>query len=551
MSLWRNIRGAPWLDNPLLLEYLNPPRVVGRIPGTLDEIRYHRTGRHRGPYKHSFKTPATIHLVNNGGLYILPKRNPLPASDPRHPRSGEPGWWDLPFRNLIALAEQEKDSAALYAFRAGEKAAQKGRIRDADWWRHAGIRSLHKMNPLLRHGSRARFRHETVAPVPRGWRVRTVAHPSGVLARVAFPPGPRRKGAGRLVGVLTPKGNPEVTYYKGFKYHRLAVPKTDQVRVGGGTTGGTIRVEPWTFGKEHPALKATHVYVTDTGGYGGNPAYSAYFVGRGGRVTEKYFRASGPQDAKAQIRAYAAAHGLKPSTLWKLQSTTRTGRRFAGEWARPLMEGGSAMAHRARHRHNDPGRRRHYRHRHNDPGRRRHHRHHWRHNPDVADVLRNPANVLTQAGMGVLGAFGVIAVGNYVGTFIPTVYLDPSITGKVTRAVTRGVVAYAADFATKGMNAASRVALQTGALIGIVGSFLFDVLGSTFALGPGDTAVSLANIMPGTTATAGVYAYGGGRNRPIAGTGAYARRLPHQTVTGLGDLAMGGVTDALMYHPMR
>jgi hypothetical protein len=169
----------------------------------------------------------------------------------------------------------------------------------------------------------------------------------------------------------------------------------------------------------------------------------------------------------------------------------------------------------------------------------------------VADVLRNPANVLTQAGMGVLGAFGVIAVGNYVGTFIPTVYLDTSITGKVTRAVTRGVVAYAADFATKGMNAASRVALQTGALIGIVGSFLFDVLGSTFALGPGDTAVSLANIMPGAAATAGVYAYGGGRHRPIAGTGAYARRLPHQTVTGLETVALAGVTDALMYHPMR
>ena len=54
--------------------------------------------------------------------------------------------------------------------------------------------------------SRAQFRHEDVATVPRGWKVRTVTHPSGHRTRLAFPPGPRRKGAGRLISILHPQG---------------------------------------------------------------------------------------------------------------------------------------------------------------------------------------------------------------------------------------------------------------------------------------------------------------------------------------------------------
>ena len=47
------------------------------------------------------------------------------------------------------------------------------------------------------------FRHEDVATVPRGYRVRTVT--SGThQVRVAFPPGPRRKGAGKLVSIFHP-----------------------------------------------------------------------------------------------------------------------------------------------------------------------------------------------------------------------------------------------------------------------------------------------------------------------------------------------------------
>jgi hypothetical protein len=57
--------------------------------------------------------------------------------------------------------------------------------------------------------STQQFRHEDVATVPRGYRVRTVKTGSHQV-RVAFPPGPRKKGAGKLVSILHPKAeNPK------------------------------------------------------------------------------------------------------------------------------------------------------------------------------------------------------------------------------------------------------------------------------------------------------------------------------------------------------
>jgi hypothetical protein len=49
----------------------------------------------------------------------------------------------------------------------------------------------------------SRFRHEDVASVPSGWKVRTVAHGSHRV-RIAFPPGRKQKGSGRLVSILHP-----------------------------------------------------------------------------------------------------------------------------------------------------------------------------------------------------------------------------------------------------------------------------------------------------------------------------------------------------------
>ncbi len=365
-----------------------------------------------------------------------------------------------------------------------------------------------------RRRSRMAYRHEDIAAVPRGWRVRTVTPPgSGARVRIAYPPGPRRKGAGRVISIL------------------------------------------------HPTR---------------NPAYSSYFEGHHGGVEEKYFHATSLQDAKRQARAYGSAHRLRPTTLWELKSTTRAGRRYAGEWARPLV-GRSEMAHKhrgRRRRRNDPDprrrRRRGYyaRHRRNDPDPRRRRRHGYgrrRHNPvDITHAATNPAGYLTQAAFGLGGAYGVIVLGNAVGSFFPTLYQDVTVTGKIVRALTRGGVAYAGHYVTRGLDAANRAALQIGAAVGIVGSLALDLIGTSFALGAGDQTQTFAGIlapvglagagahvpvrwMPGAT----VGAYVPGRNFPgIGKTGAYIRPRERPGIGGLGDLALYGMGDALLYHKM-
>jgi len=50
-----------------------------------------------------------------------------------------------------------------------------------------------------------RFRHEDVSSVPKGWKVRTVKH-GDHRVRVAFPPGRKQAGSGRLVSILHPNG---------------------------------------------------------------------------------------------------------------------------------------------------------------------------------------------------------------------------------------------------------------------------------------------------------------------------------------------------------
>jgi len=62
------------------------------------------------------------------------------------------------------------------------------------------------------------YRHEDVATAPRGWRVRTKSA-AGHQVRIAFPPGPRRKGAGKLVSILHPRGeNPKKCNPKAESY---------------------------------------------------------------------------------------------------------------------------------------------------------------------------------------------------------------------------------------------------------------------------------------------------------------------------------------------
>jgi len=67
------------------------------------------------------------------------------------------------------------------------------------------------------------FHHEHVAVPPRGWRVRTIAHPSGHEVRVAFPHGARKGAVGKLVEILHPRR--EKNGCNGFSATRNALKK--------------------------------------------------------------------------------------------------------------------------------------------------------------------------------------------------------------------------------------------------------------------------------------------------------------------------------------
>jgi len=84
--------------------------------------------------------------------------------------------------------------------------AQKERARLTIGSREARIVERGK-NPM------AGFRTQDIATTPKGWHVRTVTHPSGHQARIAFPPGSRKKGSGRVVQILHPnrEKNPELS----------------------------------------------------------------------------------------------------------------------------------------------------------------------------------------------------------------------------------------------------------------------------------------------------------------------------------------------------
>jgi hypothetical protein len=65
--------------------------------------------------------------------------------------------------------------------------------------------------------TKAQFEHEDIAAVPRGWKVRTSTQEGGTQVRVAYPPGRRRKGSGKLISILHPK-NPAETAEATVRY---------------------------------------------------------------------------------------------------------------------------------------------------------------------------------------------------------------------------------------------------------------------------------------------------------------------------------------------
>lgn len=315
-------------------------------------------------------------------------------------------------------------------------------------------------------------------------------------------------------------------------------------------------------------------------GHAHNPAYSAYFLKKGGGITEKYFHATSLRDAKAQAAQYAASHGLRPSTLWALQATTAAGRKFSGEWARPLTtaKGDADMAlwldnpkkhHRRHHRRNvhrgAHGRyvanaRHHRRHRYNDPDPVRRHRYnrrrHYRRNPDVASMgsaFSRPGALLAEAGFGILGAYGVIAGGNAVGNMLlPTQYQDLTLTGSATRLIVRGGVGWAVDrFLAGGLAMANRTALRVGMAVGVVGSFALSLLNTSINVGAGDTSMTFGTLLApvGLAGFEGAGAYVPAR-MPRGGIGAYVRSRPTQRIAGLGDIALG-MDNRLLYTSFR
>ena len=50
----------------------NPPTDV--IPGRVEEIRYQRTGKYSGPYKHKFTSPVTMRTLKNGKVLLAPAK---------------------------------------------------------------------------------------------------------------------------------------------------------------------------------------------------------------------------------------------------------------------------------------------------------------------------------------------------------------------------------------------------------------------------------------------------------------------------------------------
>jgi hypothetical protein len=93
-----------------------------------------------------------------------------------------------------------------------------------------------------------RFTHEDVATVPRGWKVRTVTRGSHRV-RIAFPPGPRQTGAGRLIAVLHPRGESQ----NPCRIRYLMNPA--ELLIMGANPSRPRRPNPHTLGREISRMK--------------------------------------------------------------------------------------------------------------------------------------------------------------------------------------------------------------------------------------------------------------------------------------------------------
>lgn len=156
---------------------------------------------------------------------------------------------------------------------------------------------------------------------------------------------------------------------------------------------------------------------------------------------------------------------------------------------------------------------------------RRHRRHHYS-NPGrgLVGSLTKPFSVgyLMEGLAGVGGMYLTITGGNmllgFAQGFIPASF-QTGIFGTVVKTASRSVVAMLADrFVPWGRN---RNAARIGAVIGVAGSAIFDLLGYTFWVGSGDSNQGIGNIVG--MAGIGAYVPAAGIHRGMLGTGAYVR----------------------------
>lgn len=145
--------------------------------------------------------------------------------------------------------------------------------------------------------TQSQFRREDIAAVPRGYKVRTVTHSSGHRVRLAFPPGRRHKGAGRLISILHPSAgvsNPCAT----------ACPLSSSLRALGNPKN------PWDAAAVKRILDAAKrrgVALAESAktAVAGNPSASVE---------------SGPE-IEAAAELYRTFHGKEPKEIIELQET--------------------------------------------------------------------------------------------------------------------------------------------------------------------------------------------------------------------------------------
>jgi len=141
--------------------------------------------------------------------------------------------------------------------------------------------------------------------VPRGWKVRTVSWPSGHEVRLAFPPGRRKPGSGRLIQILHPHGrkNPNCAAVK--KAAEEFNEKTEAPAKTKPNSGA---------GKRHcgarPLNGNRRPHCANCG---------AVAVGRKGEICKLCKRAKNPDELEQARHTYKQFHGKEPKEIIETQ----------------------------------------------------------------------------------------------------------------------------------------------------------------------------------------------------------------------------------------